>query len=110
MTNPSSPALDAAIDSAIREKHAKDEADRARFLTEYGYVQCPNCYQQFIHSHEPSPCVLYVVAQVVREREQISEYEVLERMRKCSVDGLWDSFANWVLNPFESGEFNKEEA
>lgn len=66
--------------------------------------RCPNCNERVGEDAE-SGCVLGALIQVIREREEHTEEELLDLQRACDVDALWLKVGK-VVDRLGSGKFS----
>lgn len=66
-------------------------------------AQCPNCLRLLPHRH--NGCALHVVAQVARERGNVSKVMLDRFLASCDVDAFWDDLGR-VVDRFEAGAYD----
>lgn len=69
---------------------------------------CPNCGHPGVFEHPDDGCVLAALIGVLRDREDLSEEELLELHSRCDVDALWSDIGK-VLDRLEEGFYSNDE-
>ncbi len=77
-------------------------------MSEDDSATCPNCGASTVKDHIANHCVLATLIQVVRDRENLEEADILKLHANCNTDALWELLGP-ILDKLESGEFSARE-
>ena len=69
---------------------------------------CPNCCTNPIVDHPENSCVLGAFIQIVRERANLTEEQVLALHRDANADQLWDDIGP-IIDRLEAGHYTWED-
>ena len=66
--------------------------------------KCPNCIES-VEGHIDNGCVLAALIDVIRDREEIKEKELLELHAECNVDSLWNDIGP-IVDALQEGKYS----
>ncbi|MBV7542180.1 hypothetical protein [Acidovorax sp. sic0104] len=66
-------------------------------------ASCPNCSRE-VEDDKDTGCVLAALVQVIRDREELTEEQVLAIHASCDADALWEALAP-VIDQLQAGGF-----